>query len=74
MKSLTCLAAVLTTLALSAPSPAQRRKVSEEEFVLQPPAVGEVIPDVKIYDTRGKEVSTSSLRGHYAVLTFGCLT
>ena len=32
------------------------------------------LPDVTVYDPQGQEVKTSSLRGHYTVLTFGCLT
>ena len=52
----------------------QWRKPSEEEFVLEKPAVGDAFPSLTAYDLQGKEVNTSSLRGHYAVLTFGCLT
>lgn len=36
--------------------------------------VGKKLPDVKIFDDQGKEFSTSSLKGSYTVLTFGCLT
>jgi hypothetical protein len=53
---------------------AQERKKSEAEFVRSRPAIGDAIPDVVIYDSTGKEVRTSELRGHYTVLTFGCLT
>ncbi len=52
----------------------QRKKASEEDFVKERPAVGDPFPDVVIYDPEGKEIKTSSLRGHYTVLTFGCLT
>ena len=38
------------------------------------PAVGSMLPDVTLYDEHGKEFSTTSLRGHYSVLVFGCLT
>ncbi|MBC7852549.1 MAG: hypothetical protein IAF94_03850 [Pirellulaceae bacterium] len=53
---------------------AQRKKASEEDFVKEKPAVGDQFPDVVVYDPHGKEVKTSDLRGHYTVLTFGCLT
>ena len=52
----------------------QRKKASEEDFVKEKPAVGDAFPDVVVYDPKGKEVKTSSLCGHYTVLTFGCLT
>jgi cytochrome oxidase Cu insertion factor (SCO1/SenC/PrrC family) len=74
MKFTPVIVSVLAVLAFSTPSPAQRRKVSEEEFVHQAPAVGDTLPEVTVYDSRGNEVSTSSLSGHYTVLTFGCLT
>jgi len=38
------------------------------------PAVDSMLPDVTVYDERGEEFSTRSLRGHYSVLVFGCLT
>ncbi len=38
------------------------------------PAVGTMVPDISLYDDRGKEFSTTSLRGQYSVLVFGCLT
>jgi len=53
---------------------AQQRKRDEAAFVRQRPAVGDLLPDVTVYDFNGQEVKTSSLRGQYVVLTFGCLT
>ena len=53
---------------------AQKDQQREEDFVKAKPAVGDKLPDVTVYNTDGKEVKTSSLRGHYTVLTFGCLT
>jgi cytochrome oxidase Cu insertion factor (SCO1/SenC/PrrC family) len=38
------------------------------------PAVGMQLPDVQAYDEFGNSFSTSSLRGTYSVLVFGCLT
>lgn len=51
-----------------------RKKANEEDFVKEKPAVGDPFPDLVVYDPDGKEVKTASLRGHYTVLTFGCLT
>jgi cytochrome oxidase Cu insertion factor (SCO1/SenC/PrrC family) len=52
----------------------QEEKKSEEEFVTDSPTMGESLPDVTVFDSDGKQVKTSSFRGHYTVLTFGCLT
>ena len=49
-------------------------KKNEEDFVKEKPAVGDTMPDLTVYSPDGKEVKTSSLRGQYTVLTFGCLT
>lgn len=38
------------------------------------PQVGSTLPNVSVYDENGKAFSTQSLRGHYSVLVFGCLT
>ncbi len=40
----------------------------------QVPAVGTMLPDVAVIDEQGEKFSTSSLRGSYTVLVFGCLT
>ena len=40
----------------------------------QLPIAGKQLPDVTAYDEFGNEFSTSSLRGSYSVLVFGCLT
>jgi cytochrome oxidase Cu insertion factor (SCO1/SenC/PrrC family) len=54
--------------------PAQRGRRDEAAFTRQRPAISDALPDVTVYDVEGREVKTSSLRGHYTVLTFGCLT
>jgi cytochrome oxidase Cu insertion factor (SCO1/SenC/PrrC family) len=36
--------------------------------------VGSLLPEVTLYDEHGEEFSTTSLREHYSVLVFGCLT
>lgn len=46
----------------------------ESEFMDLPPLVGDPLPSVSIYSANGDEFNTESLRGHYTVLTFGCLT
>ncbi len=43
-------------------------------FARQAPAVGEKLPEVTILDAEGQPFALSSLKGHYSVLTFGCLT
>lgn len=58
---------------ISSTATAQREK-KDEEFLKEKPLVGEMLPDLTVYSPDGKEVKTSELRGHYTVLTFGCLT
>ena len=38
------------------------------------PKVGDPLPDVTAVDADGNEFKLSSLKGHYTVLVFGCLT
>ena len=52
---------------------AQREK-KDEEFLKEKPLVGDQLPDLTVYTPDGKEFKTADLRGHYTVLTFGCLT
>ena len=52
----------------------KEKKASEEQFVKNEPTIGDAFPELTVYDPRGNEVSTASLRGHHTVLTFGCLT
>lgn len=66
-------AAVLAA-GISGPAAAQKEKKSDEEFVREKPAIGDALPDVTVYSPDGKEFKTADLRGHYTVLTFGCLT
>jgi cytochrome oxidase Cu insertion factor (SCO1/SenC/PrrC family) len=58
---------------LTAPARGQMRQ-TEEEFLKAAPAIGDAMPELTVYSPEGKEVKTSSLRGNYVVLTFGCLT
>ncbi len=53
--------------------------VTEDEVSGQPfqgsgPAVGQSLPDLRVYDAQGREFELSSLKGNYSVLVFGCLT
>ncbi len=49
-------------------------KQKEMDFARDKPAVGDDLPDLTVYSPNGKEVKLSSLKGHFTVLTFGCLT
>ena len=51
-----------------------QKEQREEEFLKAKPAIGDTIADLTVYSPDGKEVKTSSLRGHHTVLVFGCLT
>lgn len=48
-----------------------QRQQSEKSAI---PATGTQLPNVKAFDEFGNQFSTSSLRGSYSVLVFGCLT
>ncbi|MBM3971656.1 MAG: hypothetical protein FJ302_17625 [Planctomycetes bacterium] len=66
----------LMLIVMSSPVQAQRnkQKVNEEDFLTEAPVVGDTLPDVSVYSPNGTAFKTSDLRGHYTVLTFGCLT
>ncbi len=53
---------------------AQQLRQREQAFMTAPPLIGETLPSVVVYSADGKPFDTASLRGHYTVLTFGCLT
>lgn len=55
-------------------SAAQRMQQREQQFLKAAPRVGEPVPDVTVYLPDGEPFQTANLRGHYTVLTFGCLT
>ncbi len=69
-----CLGLALLVAAAPGSALAQKEKKSEEEFVKDKPAIGDKLPDATVYTPDGKEFRTADLRGHYTVLTFGCLT
>lgn len=53
---------------------AQRMQEREAEFMRSRPLVGDPLPEVSVYSADGLPFETSKLRGHYTILTFGCLT
>ncbi len=53
---------------------AQRMQEREEDFLKADPLVGDLLPKVTVYSPDGMPFKTADLRGHYTVLTFGCLT
>jgi cytochrome oxidase Cu insertion factor (SCO1/SenC/PrrC family) len=57
--------------ALAAQAPARPPMAGFEQ---KKPAVGEPLPEVRLFNAAGQEVNLSSLRGQYTVLVFGCLT
>jgi cytochrome oxidase Cu insertion factor (SCO1/SenC/PrrC family) len=60
---------------LLAASPALGQQPKKgEDFLKEKPTIGDTLPDLTVYSPDGKEVKTSDLRGHYTVITFGCLT
>ncbi len=51
------------------------RQQAVGRFEATAPAVGEPLPDLAIYDARGKERRLGELlQGHYTVIVLGCLT
>ena len=53
---------------------AQRFARQAQAYAKEKPTIGDRFPQLTVYDPQGREVPTSSLLGHYTVLTFGCLT
>ncbi len=52
--------------------PKNRKK--DADFVVTHPCAGDPLPERTVYTPDGKDFNTARLRGHYTVLTFGCLT
>lgn len=53
---------------------AQKMQEREEDFLRSKPLIGDTLPDVTVYSPDGTPIKAGDLRGHYTVLTFGCLT
>lgn len=56
--------------ALSAPVAAQMPRMLGDED----PNVGDIIPNVTVWDDQGDPITLHGLEGKYRVLVFGCLT
>jgi hypothetical protein len=68
---------LLTIAVVSIPNVVQAQKGKKDQeatFVKSSPTIGEMLPDISVYSPEGTPISTAELRGHYTVLTFGCLT
>lgn len=74
MRCASLVALALTLAAFPAAVGAQRNQDKEEDFVKAKPAVGDPLAELTVYTPDGQPFKTSDLRGHYTVLTFGCLT
>ncbi len=61
--------------AVGQPPAAQRPAARlQRTFERNAPAVGDPLPDVTLFDSKGRPVRLRSLKEHYTVLVFGCLT
>lgn len=67
---------VVCCLLVSTSADAQQMTMREREdrFELAKPVIGDLLPSVEVYTNDGQAFKTDDLRGHYTVLTFGCLT
>lgn len=74
MRSTSMMVILLAMTAWPADAQAQRMREREQDFMTSRPLVGDAIPDVTVHSADGTAFKTSDLRGHYTVLTFGCLT
>lgn len=54
--------------------PESPRQGVVRRFLEAAPRIGEDLPEVSAYDAAGQMVNLRSLKGHYTVLVFGCLT
>jgi cytochrome oxidase Cu insertion factor (SCO1/SenC/PrrC family) len=70
-RSIVLAAVVLAAVAGTAAGQAGRE---DPEFVKKTPTLGDPFPGLTVYTPDGKEFDTASLRGHYSVIAFGCLT
>lgn len=65
---------MMASISVLASAQNKKEKRSDEEFVTEKPAIGDTLPNLTVYSPDGQEFKTADLRGHYTVLTFGCLT
>jgi hypothetical protein len=73
-KKVLLMVALLLTISFNGALAQQRMQEREREFLTSKPLIGDPLPDVTIYAADGSPFKTGDLRGHYTVLTFGCLT
>lgn len=45
-----------------------------QRFDREAPQIGDAVPDVTAYDSKGNDFNLRSLKENYSVLVFGCLT
>lgn len=70
-----CLMPAPLTSAQNGPDrPARNARGPLAGFEDKAPDVGGLVPDITLHDADGKEVRLRSIKGHYTVLVFGCLT
>lgn len=50
------------------------RQLLQRMFDESSPPVGSPLPDVSAFDADGNELRLGSLKGHWSVIVFGCLT
>ena len=74
MRTALFLAMAATFVAWPSPAWAQRNEKKDAEFLKGKPSVGDPLPELTVYTPDGTPFKTADLRGHYTVLTFGCLT
>ena len=68
-------ALVLAGIFQAGPILAQVHTPTDARFLAVAPEIGELVPDLAIVDDKGHPVQLRELtRGHYTVLTLGCLT
>ncbi len=66
--------AIAVSLLMGSQVSAQRRGRSSPRFSLNALQIGDMLPDITVFDSEGKELPLRSLKEHYTVLVFGCLT
>jgi len=74
VRQITVIGIAIVFAALPTQLQAQRNPKKEAAFVKAHPAVGDSLPEIEVYSPDGKPFGTANLRGHFTVLTFGCLT
>ena len=75
LRLLASLCLVLAGIFQAGPVLAQVFTPPDARFLALAPKVGEMVPDLKIVNDKGDPVHLRELtRGHYTVLTLGCLT